>query len=571
LLLCLFSLGHALQGRTLERARRAIRALADLTPQTAFVRRGDREIEVPVDEIDLDEAVIVRPGTRLPVDGIVLSGSSAVDQSPVTGESLPVEKASGDKVFAGSVNGEGVLQVRVTRLAKDSTLARVVKMVEEAQGQKSPTQQLAERFMRWFVPAVLVGDLLLIFLPPLFGVPLSESFRRAMTLLVAASPCALALGAPAAVLAGVAQAARNGVLIKGGAHLENLGRLRAIAFDKTGTITQGKPELTDIVVANGGENLIPDSQFATFNPAPGSVEGSQLEVLRIAAAVESRSAHPLAQAVVAAARAQGLILPEVGETNAVTGRGVRAEVEGRTVMVGSPEMLAEAGLQISEAIHSQVAALKEQGKTALLVACDGRLAGVIGVADVVRPDARQAIADLRALGLGKTVMLTGDDDRVAAHIAAQAGLSDFRAGLLPEDKVVAIQELLAQEGEVAMVGDGVNDAPALAQATVGIAMGGAGTHVALETADVALMGDDLSRLPFAVGLGRATRSLIMQNLVLALGVILFLMLSAIFGWAGLGLAVVVHEGSTVAVALNALRLLGYRHNAPSRSRDGTEA
>jgi Zn2+/Cd2+-exporting ATPase len=540
LLLFLFSLGHALESRTLERARQAIQSLAQLSPKSAIVRRGDREVEVPVDEIDLDEIAIVRPGIKLPVDGVVSSGHSAVDQSPVTGESLPVEKSSGDKVFAGSINGEGVLEVRVTRLAKDSTLARVVKMVEQAQAQKSPAQQLTERFMRWFVPIVLVGDLLLILVPPLFGVPFSESFRRAMTLLVAASPCALALGAPAAVLAGLAQAARNGVLVKGGAHLENLGRLKAIAFDKTGTITWGKPKVTDIV------------SLDSFDRSG---------VLALAAAVESRSAHPLAQAVVSSARAEDLALPDVSEARAITGRGVLAIIEETPALVGSPEFLAESGVLVPPAVHSLMTSLEEQGKTAMLVAHAGQLKGLIAVADVMRPDVPQVIADLRRLGLSKTIMLTGDDDRVAGHIADQAGLSDYRAGLLPEDKVGAIQELIAGDQYVAMVGDGVNDAPALAQATVGIAMGGAGTDVALETADVALMGDDLSRLPFAVGLGRATRSLIMQNLVIALSVILFLMLSAVLGWASLGVTVAIHEGSTVAVALNALRLLGYKSTA----------
>jgi Cd2+/Zn2+-exporting ATPase len=358
-----------------------------------------------------------------------------------------------------------------------------------------------------------------------------------MTLLVAASPCALALGAPAAALAGLAQAARNGVLVKGGAHLENLGRLRAIAFDKTGTITQGKPQVTDVISLDSYQKS---------------------EVLALAAAVESRSAHPLAQAVVNAARAEALALPRVSEAEASTGRGVQAFVEKVPALVGNVDFVTESGLQVSPAVRSQVASLEEQGKTTILLGHVGQVKGVIAVADVVRPGIQQVIADLGKLGLGKTVMLTGDEDRVAAHIATQAGIGEYRAGLLPEDKVGAIQELIGRERFVAMVGDGVNDAPALALATVGVAMGGAGTDVALETADVALMGDDLTQLPFAVGLGRATRSLIAQNLIIAIGTIIFLMLSAIFGWAGLGITVAIHEGSTIAVALNALRLLGYQ-------------
>ena len=471
------------------------------------------------------------------MDGVVESGASAVDQSPVTGESVPVDKSPGDQVFTGSVNGEGALTVRTTRLAKDSTLARVMEMVEQAQAQKSPTQQLTERFVRFFVPAVLVGDLLLIVVPPLFGVPFAESFLRAMTLLVAASPCALALGTPSAILAGVARAARVGVLVKGGAHLENLGRLRAIAFDKTGTVTRGKPELTDLVAL---DSMMED------------------EVLALAAAVESRSAHPLAQAVVRAAQKRGLTLPAVGEAKALTGRGIVAEVEGKVVRVGNLRLFEEIGLQLPAAVQEQARKLEEQGKTAMVVAVDRGPVGLIAVADVVRPVAREAVESLRKMGVTETVMLTGDNARVAAHIARQVGLKDYRADLMPEDKLNAIGDLVEKHGVVAMVGDGVNDAPALAKATVGIAMGGAGTDVALETADVALMGDDLSRLPFAVGLGRATRQVIQQNLVVSMGVVLVLMGLAVTGLAGIGVAIVFHEGSTILVALNALRLLGYR-------------
>jgi Cd2+/Zn2+-exporting ATPase len=537
LLLFLFGLGHALEGRTLEKARQSIRALAQLTPKTALVRREGKEIEVPVDEIDLEETAIVRPGTRIPVDGIVSQGHSAVDQSPVTGESLPVEKTPGEKVFAGSINGEGVLEVRVTRLSKDSTLARVVKMVELAQAQKPPSQLLTERFMRWFVPVVLVGDLLLIFVPPMFGFPFQASFRRAMMLLVAASPCALALGAPAAVLAGVAQAARNGVLVKGGAHLENLGRLKVIAFDKTGTITRGKPEVTDVV------------SLDSFDKS---------EVLALAASVESRSAHPLAQAIVRAAQAEHLALPEARDAAAVTGRGVQAIVGDTPVLIGSAGFLASSGIQVQPAIRDRIASLEAGGKTTILVAYAGHPVGVIAAADVVRPGLQDVITSLHQLGLFKTIMLTGDEEHVAAYIAGKACIGDYRAGLLPEEKVTAIQELIAEDKYVSMVGDGVNDAPVLAQATVGIAMGGAGTDVALETADVALMGDDLSRLPFAVGLGRFTRRLILQNLAIASGAIVFLVFSTLLGWTSLGAAVAIHEGSTVAVALNALRLLNYQ-------------
>ncbi|MGE5223516.1 MAG: heavy metal translocating P-type ATPase [Omnitrophica WOR_2 bacterium] len=536
LLLFLFSLGHALEERALDRARNAIHALADLTPRTALARQDGQETEVPVDSLGLNTVVVVRPGTRLPVDGIILHGKSALDQSPVTGESIPVDKKEGDKVFAGTLNGEGALDIKVTRLAKDSTLARVTRMVEQAQAQKSPTQQITERFMRWFVPAVLIGDGLLFLISLLFGVSAQTSFLRAMTLLVAASPCALALGTPSAILSGIARAAHNGVLLKGGIHLENLGRLRLVAFDKTGTITQGKPSVTDVISTNHlNEN----------------------EVLALAAAVESRSAHPLAKAVVSAAHDRKLLLPEALEVTATTGLGVQARSGGKMIRVGNLKLLQESRIPLSTEIQEQVQNLGTQGKTVMVVMHGRETVGIIAVADIPRPDAKTAIARLRQMGVEKAVLLTGDNERAARHIADQVGFSDYRANLMPEDKLAAIQALVREQQWVAMVGDGVNDAPALAHATVSIAMGGAGTDVALETADVALMADDLSKLPFAVGLGRATRAIIQQNLVISLGVIVCLMIASITGLSGIGGTIVFHEGSTLLVALNALRLLGY--------------
>jgi len=542
LLLFLFSLGHALEERALDRARAAIRALADLAPKTALVKRDDQEIELPVEQLQIDDVVIVRPGVRVPVDGVVLSGQSGVDQAPVTGESVPVDKGVGDPMFAGSVNGEGALEVKVTKLAKDSTLSRVMKMVEEAQTQKSPTQQTVEKFERVFVPTVLIGTFLVIVVPPLFGVPFPVSFLRAMTLLVAASPCALALGTPAAILAGIAQAARNGVLVKGGVHLENLGRLKAIAFDKTGTITHGKPEVTNVVKLSNSNEQIPNEDA----------------LLALAAAVESRSGHPLAQALVHAAQTKGLALSEVGEVESLTGRGLRSNVSGQTVIIGNLKLMAESNVTGSEEGQAQVARLQGEGKTIMLIAVNGALAGVIAVADTLRTEASATMTALKRIGVQETLMLTGDNARVGKAIAQQVGLSEVRADLLPEDKLTVIREMVQKFGQVAMVGDGVNDAPALANATVGIAMGGAGTDVALETADVALMGDDLSKLPFAVGLGRATRAIIQQNLFIALGVIVLLVIASLTGWVSIGIAVVFHEGSTIVVVLNALRLLGYR-------------
>jgi Cd2+/Zn2+-exporting ATPase len=538
LLLFLFSLGHALEERALDRARAAVRAMGELTPKTARVQRAGQELEVPVEQLQLDDIVIVRPGVRVPVDGTVVVGQSGVDQSPVTGESMPVAKAPGDQVFAGSVNGDGALDVRVTRLAKDSTLARVMQMVEEAQAQKSPTQATVERFSRAFVPGVLIVTGLIISVPPLFGVPFQVSFLRAMTLLVAASPCALALGTPAAILTGVAQAARSGVLVKGGVHLENLGRLRAIAFDKTGTITHGEPAVTDMV-------------------ALGPV--GQDELLALAAAVESRSGHPLADAVVRAAQARSLALPDVGDIESLTGRGLKSTVMGQTIHIGSQKLMDEIGVTISAAARQQLEALQASGQTIMAIARERELLGVIAVADTIRPDAAPMLQALQKLGVQEIIMLTGDNARVAGAIAGQVGLrpTGVRADLMPEDKVTTIRALNEKYAFTAMVGDGVNDAPALAHATVGIAMGGAGTDVALETADVALMADDLAKLPFAVGLGRATRAIILQNLYISLGVIGLLVVASLTGWAGIGIAILFHEGSTLVVVLNALRLLGY--------------
>ncbi|MBV6403172.1 MAG: Cadmium-transporting ATPase [Anaerolineales bacterium] len=547
LLLFLFSLGHALEERALDRARRAVRALADLAPKTALVRRDGKEQESPVESLQLDDVVIVRPGVRIPVDGIILDGDSGIDQSSVTGESLPVDKTVGDQVFASTVNGEGALEVKVTRLAKDSTLARVMKMVEEAQAQKSPTQQTVEKFERVFVPAVLILTALVIGIPPLFGFPFRESFLRAMTLLVAASPCALALGTPAAILAGVAQAARNGVLVKGGAHLENLGLLKAIAFDKTGTVTHGQPEVTDVVV-------FPASAWK----ASAEHSRSEADLLSIAAGAESRSAHPLAQAVVRSAQTQGLPVSPVDDVESLTGRGLKALMNGKTIWIGNQKLMTEAGVALSSESISRAEALQGQGKTLMWIAVDKTLAGLIALADTLRHEAAPTMNALKKSGVAHTIMLTGDNGRSASAIASEIGLTEFRADLMPEDKLTIIRELVKDYGQVAMIGDGVNDAPALANATVGIAMGGAGTDVALETADVALMGDDLSKLPFAVGLGRATRAIIIQNLAIALGVIGLLIVTSITGIISIGIAVIFHEGSTLVVVANALRLLRYK-------------
>ncbi len=537
-LLFLFSLGHALKRLAMDRARQAVQALGELTPKTARVRRDGEEQEILVEQLERGDVVIVRPGERIPVDGEVVDGESPVDQSPVTGESLPVEKDAGAEVFAGTVNGEGALEVRVTKLAKDSTLARVVQMVEEAQTQKSPTQRFTDRFERVFVPIVLGGMVSVMVVPPLLGwLPWREAVLRGITVLVAASPCALAIATPSAVLSGVAQAARSGVLIKGGIHLENLGSVAAMALDKTGTITYGDPEVEEIVPLNGV---------------------TERELLRFAAAAESRSEHPLGQAILRRAENLGVEYPEADDFQALTGRGLRTTVEGRPVLIGNLKLFSSDGQQPPEQLTARAEKLEAQGKTTMLVMVDKRFLGILALADQPRESARPTLARLKELGVKDLVMLTGDNERTAQAIAKRVGLTHVHADLLPDQKVEAIERLLERHGSVAMVGDGVNDAPSLARSTVGIAMGAGGTDVALETADVALMADDLGRLPYAVGLSRQSRRIIRQNLWISLGVIALLIPAAAMGLASIGPAIVVHEGSTLLVVGNALRLLRFR-------------
>ncbi len=538
-LLFLFSLGHAGEHYALDRARDAVNALGQLMPKTARVKRGDEIIETPVAAVQIGDIVVVRPGDRIPVDGRVEQGAGSVDQSPITGESAPVPKGPGDEVFAGTINQEATLDVRATKLARDNTLSRVMQMVAEAQSQQSPTQRFTQKFTAWFVPAVLIFVLLVIVAPPLLGwMTWRESFYRGMLLLVASSPCALAIGAPATVLAGIAQAARGGVLIKGGVHLENLGAVKVMAFDKTGTLTRGQFQIIDIIPLNGA---------------------SPEQALRLAAAVEQQSNHPLARAVVEAAREKQLEPPLAGQVENIAGRGVHSEIDGDTILVGSPALVREmAPAAWDETMRQLLVELEAQGKTTIWVVADGRIIGALALADTPRPGVAEIMARLQKLGVRRLVMLTGDHQRAAQKVAREAGLTDVRAELLPEDKLKAIQALEAEEGPVAMVGDGVNDAPALATATVGVAMGAVGTAVALETADVALMADDLSKLPFAVSLGRASRRIIVQNLAIALGVILLLIGASLTGVVALSGAVVLHEGSTIIVVLNALRLLRFR-------------
>ncbi|MFN8499257.1 MAG: heavy metal translocating P-type ATPase [Anaerolineae bacterium] len=540
-LLFLFSLGNTLEHYALGRTRNAIRALMDLSPQQAtrisLVNGAREERVVPVEALAVGDMVLVRPGEKIPADGTIVVGQSAVDQAAITGESVPVDKDTGDTVFAGTLNGSGALEVRVAKTAQDTTLAKIVQMVEEARSEKSPTQRFIETFEEKYAWGVVTVTAIMIVVPWLvLGQDFSTAFYRAMTLLVVASPCALVISTPASFLSAIANGARNGILFKGGAHLENAAGIKVVAFDKTGTLTYGRPKVTDIVAFDGA---------------------TEDEVLRLAAAVEGLSEHPIATAVVNAARDRGLPVPAAKDGKALHGQGILGTVDDRVVWVGKPGLAAEQGATIGEGALAQLATLESQGKTVVAVGADRPL-GLIAVADTIRPQAVAAIAALKGLGVQKVVMLTGDNRRAAEAIARQAGVDEVHAELLPADKVRLAKALQAQYGDAAVIGDGVNDAPALAAATVGIAMGAAGSDVALETADVVLMADDLMKLPYAIALGRQATRVVKQNLAFALSVIVILILSTFVGVIGLPLGVIGHEGSTVIVVLNGLRLLNYK-------------
>jgi Cd2+/Zn2+-exporting ATPase len=552
----LFSLGNTLEGYTMDRARNAIRGLMDLTPRRATVLHGDHEEQVSVEELQVGERILVRPGERIPMDGSILSGESAVNQAPITGESVPAEKAPGDEVYAGTVNGQGALTVRVTRLASDTTIARIIKMVEEAQAQKAPSQRFVDRFARVYTPLVIAMAAAVAVLPPLagwltgagtFGALFGDWLYRALVLLVIACPCALVISTPVSIVSAIASAARSGVLIKGGLHLESLGALKVMAFDKTGTLTTGRPQVVDVRCLDHPAGLAWTECYACQ------------QALAEAAAVERRSEHPLARAVVeAASSVVGTRDITVAEgVQALTGRGVRGRVNGHSVTVGTHDFIHESDPDLvdsplCDAVHTAQAA----GQTAMVVRddCCG-VRGYIAVADTLRPGVQEVMADLRKLGIERTVMLTGDNSATAQAIAEAAGVNDVQADLLPEHKVEAIESLLAEHTTVAMVGDGVNDAPALARATVGIAMGAAGTDTALETADVALMADDLGKLPYTVQLSRQTRAIIRQNVALALGIKAVFLALALAGVATLWMAVFADMGASLIVTLNGMRLL----------------
>jgi Zn2+/Cd2+-exporting ATPase len=533
----LFALAQWLEARSMDRARHAIRALMDLAPSEALVRRAGVERRVPVDNLLVGETIIVRPGERIPIDGHVTHGDSHVNQAPITGESIPVEKGPGAEVFAGTINGHAALEICVTRLRRDTTMARIINLVEVAQSQRAPSQTFVERFARLYTPAVLAAAVLVAVVPPLaFGLPFTDWLYRALVLLVISCPCALVISTPVSIVSALAGAARKGVLIKGGIHLERAAKIRAVAFDKTGTLTHGRPEVVDLIALNGES---PD------------------EVLRLASALEARSEHPLAAAVIRRARRDGIPVAAGERFRALPGLGADAVVDGEPVVVGNHRLFEQRGL-CSAAVEDQLERVGHAGRTAILVARGATTIGIIGVADATRPNGRTALSALEREGVVRVVMLTGDNRRTAEGIGAALGLHAWRAELLPADKVSAVRDLQREYGPVAMVGDGVNDAPALAAADIGIAMGAAGTDAALETADVALMADDLTAVSYFLRLGRITVRNIRANIALALGLKALFLGLAVAGLATLWMAVAADMGASLIVIGNGLRLLKTR-------------
>jgi Cd2+/Zn2+-exporting ATPase len=530
----LFALAELIETLSLERARNAIRGLMAMAPETATVRLDSGEwVERPAAEVGVGQFVRVKPGGRIPLDGTVTAGASAVNQAPITGESMPVEKAPGDPVFAGTVNERGSFEFRVTANKGSTTLDRIIHAVQEAQGQRAPTQRFVDRFARYYTPAVVVFALLVATLPPLFfDAAFQDWLYKALVMLVIACPCALVISTPVTVVSGLAAAARHGILVKGGVHLENGRRIKAVALDKTGTLTHGRPVLTDVVPL---------------------VERPADELLQMAASVDAHSEHPVAAAIVAAWQAPGRALLDVADFESLTGRGAQGRVAGRLYYVGNHRLVEELAI-CGPQVEAVLQRLEREGKTAVVLATEQEPLCVLGVADTLRGHSAEAIRDLHALGV-VSVMLTGDNPATARAIADQVGIDDARGNLLPEDKLAAIDELIARYGTVGMVGDGINDAPALARASIGFAMGAAGTDTAIETADVALMDDDLRKLPRFIALSRRTSQVLWQNISLALGIKALFFALALAGKATLWMAVFADMGASLLVVGNGLRLL----------------
>lgn len=536
----LYSISEAAEGYTEAKTRSAIKALMKLAPKTALVRRGGAETEIPVEELGVDDVFLVRPGQSVATDGVVTAGSSSVDQSPVTGESVPVEKAPGSRVFAGTINGEGLLEVRATKTFADNTIARIIHMVEEAQEKKGKSQRFIERFGDRYSPAVLlIGLAIALAGPLLLGAAWGTWLTRATVFIVAAAPCALVISVPITLVATLGTGARRGVLIKGGVFVEELAKITVVALDKTGTLTKGRPEVTDVLTT----------------PAGATDASGVLRLITVAAGIERFSQHPIAKAIVDHAGAHGVAPASATEFRSLTGAGVVARVDGALMYVGSPAFFERDRAMPPGAWSEPIRRLEEAGKTVVLIGAADEILGAIAVRDAVRPNARRAVERLRTEGIRRVVMLTGDNERAARAIGAEVGVDEVYASLSPDEKAERVRTLAQSSGHVAMVGDGVNDAPALAAATIGVAMGAAGTDVALETADVALMSDDLEMLVYGLSLARRNRRVVRQNLALSAVVIGALSVGALLGWFTLPLAVLVHEVSEFVVIASGLRML----------------
>jgi len=529
----LFSLGNALQSYTMEKARNAIRSLMDLTPKEAHVKKGGRLRTVPVTELALGDLIIVKPGEKVAVDGIIMQGTSAVNESPITGESRPRDKLIGDRVFAGSLNGPGSLEVKVEKLAEDSTLSRIIYLVEEAQAQKAPSQNFIDSFSSIYTPLVLVGAVAVSVIPPVaFSLPFTEWFYRGLMLLVISCPCALVISTPVSIVSAIACASRKGVLIKGGAYLEEMGGIRAIAFDKTGTLTRSHFDVTDVVAITSHRTD---------------------DILTAAASLEMMSEHPLAQAIVRKAEKNHLSLTEPLDLATHPGKGLQGTIDGHTALIGNRSFLQDKGITTTP-YEPDIERLENEGKTTILLH-HNTLCGIIALADTPRKEAQFCIAALRREGIQHIMMLTGDNERVAAAIAKQLTIDSFQSALLPEEKVASLRHLLFKHKKVAMVGDGINDAPALAVSSVGIAMGAAGTDAAIEAADVALMSDDLLKLPFLVHLSRKTLDTVKTNIAFSLIVKAAFITLVLFGMANLWMAVAADMGTSLIVTLYGMRLM----------------
>ncbi|MDI6762618.1 MAG: cation-translocating P-type ATPase [Thermodesulfobacteriota bacterium] len=534
ILVFIYSLGDVLEAYAVDRARGALRALTELMPKEAMVRRNGEELTLPVEEVRLGETIIIKPGERIPLDGHVVSGSSAVDEAPITGEPIPVVKEKGAEVFAGTINQRGVLEVEVTKLSKDTTLARIIHSVEEAQAKKSSFQRFGETFGKIYTPAMFALALGVMFIPVWFlGGTWSQWFYRGLVVLVVSCSCGIALSIPVAVVAAIGNAARNGILFKGGVYLESAATIKAIAFDKTGTLTIGRPQVTDVVPIGSR---------------------SRNDILGLAASLESRSEHPLAEAIVRKAREEEIPFTPAKEFEALVGLGARGKLNGEELFIGGVRLFLERKMPV-ESIQPLVSSLEEQGKTTILLGDSREIFGVIAIADRLRSEAKEAVQKLKQIGVHKIVMLTGDNEGTAKAIAREAGIDQYFARLLPEDKVEKVKQLRLEGSRIAMVGDGINDAPAMAVSDLGIAMGAAGTDIALETSDIALMSDDLSKLPVAFNLSRRTVHNIRQNIILSLAIIAFLVPAALAGWVGMVPGLLINEAGGLAVIVNGLRLL----------------